>query len=519
MTNKHIEKMPDASESYWLNSTELPTFPSLTEDRKADVVITGGGISGIMTAYQLTRKGYRIALIEADRMLNGTTGFTTAKLTAQHGLIYDHLLQHNGEETARQFYEANTEAVQYVRTLIEEKGIDCDFSEEPAYVFAEDEEQKEKVVKEGEAYQKLGIDGEFVHTLPLEIEHLGAVVMNRQAQFNPVKFLKPLIEEIITQGGEVFENTRVTDIEPNPRPSAVTREGHKVEGDYLVVCSHYPFYDKEGYYYARLSPSRSYSIAAETTGDYPGGMYVNAGQPARSLRCIHADGKKMVLAGGYGHPIGHKQNTEENYSKLYEFTDQVFGIENVPYRWSSQDPGTLDQIPYIGKYSTEMNNVFVATGYRKWGMSSGVLAGRLLTDLISGEGSKYEEMFSPLRPISEPNMKQLTQTSFHAGKMFAEDKAEEPKGRFADLQTDEGKVVKYNEQRAGAYRDRQGSLHVVDTTCTHMGCETHWNNSERTWDCPCHGSRFSYNGEVVEGPATKPLKRLFDGAQPIDSLE
>ncbi|AQQ55300.1 FAD-dependent oxidoreductase [Planococcus lenghuensis] len=508
MNRNRIDKMPSVSESYWLKSTELPTFTSLEGNLETDVVIIGGGISGIMTAYQLTKKGYRIILMEAGRLLNGTTGYTTAKLTAQHGLIYDHLLQHNGKDTARRYYEANTEAIQCVKTLIHEKGIDCDFFEEPSYVFAENEEQQKKVLREGKAYEEVGIDGGFVHTIPLEIEHLGAVIMNQQVQFNPVKFLKPLVEEIVAQGGLIVENTRVTDIESNPRPAAVSQEGHKVEGDCLVVCSHYPFYDKEGYYYTRLKPSRSYSIAAETTKDYPGGMYVNAGEPAHSLRSIHVDGKKLVLAGGYGHPVGHKQDTEENYSKLYQFTDRVFGVEQVPYRWSAQDPYTLDQIPYIGKYSTEMDNVFVATGYRKWGMSSGVLAGLLLTDLISGKPSKYEDMFSPLRPITEPNMKQLAETSFHAGKMFARDKAEIPKGQFTDLRPDEGKAMKLNEQRAGAYRDQQSNLHVVDTTCTHMGCETHWNEAERTWDCPCHGSRFSYRGDVLEGPATQPLKKL-----------
>ncbi|TAA72833.1 FAD-dependent oxidoreductase [Planococcus salinarum] len=510
MSNYQAAHMPGVSESYWLDSTELPAFPSLQENHEADVIIIGGGISGIMTAYLLTKKGYRIALVEGGRLLNGTTGYTTAKLTAQHGLIYDQLIQSEGKDTAKYYYEANAAAIQYVKTLISEKGIDCDFSEEPAYVFAEDEEQQYKVKKEAEAYRELGIDGGFTEDIPLDIHHLGAVVMNQQAQFNPVKFLKPLIEEITAKGGMIFENTRISDIESGKRPVAVTQEERRVEGNYLVVCSHYPFYDKEGYYYARLSPSRSYSIAAETDKDFPGGMYINAGQPARSLRSIQADGKKLVLAGGYGHPVGHNQNTEENYNQLYQFMDQVFGVEQVPYRWSSQDPGTLDQIPYIGKYSTETENVFVATGYRKWGMSSGVLAGQLLTDLISGTASNYEETFSPLRPMKEPDIKKLTEESFHIGKMFAEGKAENLEGQAGDLQTDEGKVIQFNDQRAGAYRDQQGNLYVVDTSCTHMGCETHWNNAERTWDCPCHGSRFSYGGEVVEGPATKPLKKLMD---------
>ena len=508
MSKKPTFNIPNHSESYWLDSTELPAFPSVQEDYETEVVIIGGGISGIMTAYLLTRKGYRVALVEAERLMNGTTGYTTAKLTSQHGLIYDQLLQKEGEKTAKLYYEANEAAIQYVKKLISEKGLDCDFSEEQAYVFAEDEEQKKEVKKEAEAYQKIGIDGGFIDDIPLDVHNLGAVVMNHQAQFNPVKFLKPLVEEIVAKGGRIFENTRVEDIVSNKRPVAVTREGRKVEGNYLVVCSHYPFFDKEGYYYARLSPNRSYSIAAETDKDYPGGMYVNAGQPARSLRSIQLNGTKLVLAGGYGHYVGHEQNTEEKYTQLYQFVDQTFGVKKIPYRWSAQDPATLDQIPYIGKYSTEMENVFVATGYRKWGMSSGVLAGKLLTDLISGTNNQYAEMFSPLRQIKETNMKNLLKESFHVGKMFAEDKAEKPAGQFTDLQIDEGKVINYNEQRAGAYRDEQENFHIVDTTCTHMGCETHWNNAERTWDCPCHGSRFSYKGDVVEGPATKPLKKM-----------
>lgn len=507
MSRNKNDKFPDVAESYWLDSAELRKFPKVTEDVVADAVVIGAGISGVMTAYLLTQQGYKVVVVEAGKVLNGTTGYTTAKLTAQHGLIYDYLIEHLGQEKTRLYYEANAKALEYVKEVVVQKEIDCDFSEETAFIYAEDKEQQKKVQKEAQAYEKLGIDGGFTDDIPLNILNFGAVMMKSQAQFHPVKFLIPLIEEIVAAGGAFFEHTMIQDIEKGETSAAITADGLKVSGKYIAVCSHFPFYDKEGFYFARLHPKRSYTLAVETAMKFPGGMYLSAGDPKYSLRTVYEGGKKLILIGGNGHSVGHKDDTKENYEQLYQFGQKTFGVEKVHYRWSAQDPSPLDKVPYIGSYGLGDENIFVATGYRKWGMTTGILAGQLLTDLITGKQSDYEEVFTPER-LNKTTVKKGFKQNKHVAKMLVKDKIENPSSHLTDLQEDEGKVIEFNDQRAGAYRDRQGALHIVDTTCTHMGCETRWNNAERTWDCPCHGSRFSYEGNVVEGPATKPLKKL-----------
>ncbi|TLS36994.1 FAD-dependent oxidoreductase [Pseudalkalibacillus caeni] len=500
--------MPENLTSYWLDSVELPSFDPLTADIKTDTVVIGAGITGITTAYLLSRQGLKVTVLDAGNILDGTTGRTTAKLTAQHGLIYDHLIKEFGEEKAKQYYQSNQDAIEFVRQLVVDLNIDCDLAEEDAYIFAETEEDKLKIDKEVQAYEKLGIDGGFVDSLPLDIETKGAVVMRNQAQFHPVKYLKRLVDEIVAAGGQVFENTRVMDIEKGDRPSAITESGHKVTGENIAVCSHFPFYDKEGFYFARMRPKRSYSLAVKPKENFPGGMYISASKPKHSLRYTSLDGEQLVIVGGQGHPTGHKSNTDENYEKLYEFGDKVFGIEDVPYRWSSQDPETLDKVPFIGKYSKDDDNIFVGTGYRKWGMSNGTLAGMLLHDWILHFDNPYSDLYSPDRPHQGHNVKKFVKENTHVAKRFVKDLVDLSEKTVDDLGYDEGAIVSLGGKKAAAYKDKDGELHVVNSACTHFGCDVKWNCSERSWDCPCHGSRFYYNGEVLEGPAVKPLDQI-----------
>ncbi|WP_456271219.1 FAD-dependent oxidoreductase [Bacillus sp. AK031] len=505
-----LKNLPDYSSSYWLDSAELPTFKPLKEDFQTEAIVVGAGITGLTTAYMLSQQGIKVAVIEAEQVASRTTGNTTAKLTAQHGVIYDHLINEFGVEKARLYYKANQEAVDFIRKLVMEEQIDCDFSTQDAYIYASSPEKKKELEKEYEAYQKLGINGRFETNLPLGLDDATAVVMHEQAQFHPVKYLKHMVKEILKAGGQIFENTRVADIHHGKEPSVETTKGFKVKSRYVAICSHFPFYDKEGFYFARMEVKRSYLLAAKTKKDLPNGMFISAEKPGYSLRATTENNEQIVFIGGQGHSAGHKENTLDSYEKLYKFGEEMFGVEDVLNRWSSQDQVTLDKVPYIGKYSMLDDQVFVATGYQKWGMSTGTLAGMIIRDLIMDRDTPYSDLFSPGRHDVANNLKETAKMGKHSAKMLVKGKLKKPEKTIDDLTSDEGSVVNANGKRAGAYKDKLGNTHLVDTTCTHMGCELEWNNGERSWDCPCHGSRFQYDGQVIEGPATKPLKKWDD---------
>ncbi|RAK20540.1 glycine/D-amino acid oxidase-like deaminating enzyme [Anoxybacillus vitaminiphilus] len=501
------DRLPQFPEPYWRDSVKLPTFPKLEKDIAVDVAIVGGGISGITAAYLLAQHGVKVALVEADRILNGTTGHTTAKVTAQHGLIYDELSNHLGEEKARMYYEAADDALQFIRNTIGKHNIECDWTEEDAYVYTNSHSYISKIINEFKAYEKLGIKGEFTESIALPIQIKAAVVMKNQAQFHPVKYLKKLVERMTKNGSEIYEQTTAISIERGTQPKVVTRDGYKITCEHVVACSHFPFYDA-GFYFSRMYAERSYIIAVKTAKDYPGGMYISAEDPVRSLRYTNVNGEKLVLIAGENHKTGQGVPMMQHYEALQSFGDEVLGIKEIPYRWSAQDFTTLDKVPYIGQMNERTPNIFVATGYRKWGMTNGTAAALLLTDLVLEKENRYRELYTPSRFYADPSVKKFISLNTDVAKHLIEGKLEFALREPENLAADEGAVVSVNGKRAGAYKDKEGTLHIIDTTCTHMGCELEWNSGDRTWDCPCHGSRFSIHGDVAEGPAKKPLKKL-----------
>lgn len=501
------ENLPQFPEPYW-REFDLPKFDQLNEDIKADVVIVGGGITGITAAYLIVQEGLKVVLLEASNVLNGTTGHTTAKITAQHGVIYDELINHMGQSKAKQYYEANRDGLDFIKKTAHEHNIDCDLSEEDAYVYATTSRDARKLEKEFKAYQKLGIDGELVDNIPFDIKVHNALSMKNQAQFHPIKYLAHLVKVITEKGGLIYENTTAVDVEEGDETVVITRDGHRASGHRVLACSHYPFYDGLGFYFTRMYADRSYIIAVKTEKDYPGGMYISAENSPRSLRSVTINGEDMVLIGGESHKTGQGKDTLEHYKALEGFGQEIFGIKEIVYRWSAQDLITLDKVPYIGELTSGNPNVLVATGYRKWGMTTGTTAALLLRDIIMKKDNPYKALYSPSRFYADPSLKKLLMDNGDVAKHLIKGKLEVPYKNAKSLANSEGSVVTFNGKRAGAYKDDEGHLHIVDTTCTHLGCEVEWNHGDRTWDCPCHGSRYSYNGDVIEGPAEKPLKRL-----------
>lgn len=493
-------------EPLWREDVKLPSFPALKEQVYADVVIVGGGITGIVTAYRLTKEGKKVVVIEADELLNGTTGHTTAKVTAQHDVIYEQLITSLGEEQARLYYEANREAIQWTKDTIQREGIECDWKEEAAYIYTNDEEKEKSLLKEAESYQKLGINGSLVDSMPWKVPFKQALQMNGQAQFHPLKFLKPLVESITESGGRIYEHSPAEDVEPGEKPAVVLKSGVKAIGSHLVIATHFPFYDN-GFYFAKLYPNRSYIIAIKPKKTFPGGMYITAEQPTRSVRSAVYKNEPVLLIGGDGHKTGKGQPTAAHYQHLIDFAEKEFGIEELLFSWSTQDLMTLDKIPYIGRSDKE-ENIYTATGFKKWGMTTSVVSAQILSDLIVNKQNRYAELFSPKRFKADPGIKQFVKQQSDVAAMLIKGKLDYFFKDEEQLPVNQGVVINWEGTRAGAFKEKNGTVHLVDTTCTHMGCECEWNDAERTWDCPCHGSRFSVSGEVVEGPAKKPLKNL-----------
>jgi len=504
------EKIPQFPKTYW-REIELPSFKKLTEDISVDVAIVGAGITGITAANLLSKQGVKVAILEAGSVLNGTTGHTTAKVTAQHGLIYDEFINHFGEEKARLYFESHMNAIQFVESNVNEKGIDCDFSKQDAYIYAVTDEYKEKLVTEWEAYKRLDIDGALKDTIPFDIEVKAALMMRNQAQFHPLKYLKALLDEAVQAGCMVFENTTATDIEDDDQQSkVVTKSGFNVTCTKVIIASHFPFYDLPGLYFARMYADRSYAIGIKSDKEYPGGMYISADSPTRSIRYTPINGENLIIIGGENHKTGQGIDTNAHFENLEAFAEEVFGIKEYDYRWSAQDLVTLDKLPYIGPITSEREHILVATGFKKWGMTTGTMAGRLLADYALNNENPYKQLYSPSRFQADPDLKSIVSTNVDVAKHLIKGKLEIVPGDPDDLSDGEGSVVMFNGKRAGAYKDENGKLYIVDTTCTHLGCECEWNHAEKTWDCPCHGSRYAYSGDVIEGPAKKALKLLAE---------
>lgn len=503
--------LPKHSTSYWRDSVNLPTFPTLEDEKiMVDVGIVGAGITGITTAYLLSKQGLNVCLIDAGMILNGTTGHTTAKITAQHGLIYDELINHFGEEKAKLYYDANEKARQFIEETVKELDISCHFTTEDAYIYTNSDEDVTKIENEYKAYEKLGIKGELCETTSLPYSVKVALKMSNQAHFNPAEYIKSLLNECDKNGVKIFEQTRAVTVEYNKHPTILTENDKRIICRYVIQSSHYPFYDGTGFYPVKMYASRSYIIAAKTEKLVDEGMYITAEKPTRSIRKVQIDDEEMLLIGGDDHKTGQSDvPMMDHYEALKKFTEENFKIVSIPYRWSAQDYVTLDKVPYVGRVTKNQHNVFVATGFKKWGMTNGTNAALLLTDIIMEKENEYEAFFSPARSIkADPSIRKLISYNADVAKHLVKGKLELSNDQLEDLKQNEACKTIINGQRVGVYKDDDNNIHAVDTTCTHLGCEVEWNDAETSWDCPCHGSRFTYDGEVLNGPAVKPLKRV-----------
>ena len=501
-------------EPYWIASVPKTDYPALADDINVDVAIIGGGIVGITSAFLLKSKGLNVAILEANKILHGTTGYTTAKLTSQHDLIYDNLISKFGEEKAKQYAEANETAIKMVADLVKEKNIDCDFSWQPAYIYTQADEYVKKIENEVDSAIRLGLKATFLDRLTLPFDIKAAVQFDKQAQFHPLKYLLALAKELPTDGSYIFEHTKVVDVEDKEKCVVITNNGKRVSADKVIVASHFPCYDGLGMYFARMYAEKSYTIGIKIKDHFPKGMFANAENPGRSLRSQKFEDSEIILVNGDHHKTGSEKNTNVHYENLSNYAKDFFNVESILFRWSTQDCMTVDGIPYVGHLTSKTPNILVATGFNKWGMTNGTAASIILTDLIIKGENPWAPVYDPSR-FDAGGIPKLVTTNLDVARNLI-------RGKLAPVPADvhinkgEAKVIKVDGEKVGAYRDEAGNLHVVDITCTHLGCELVWNEAEKTWDCPCHGSRFTYDGDNVEGPAFNRLNHQGEGPNKKD---
>jgi len=431
------------NESIWFKNISLPFFPKLVGIKSADVLVIGGGLAGLLTAHMMKTAGASCILLEADRIMGGVSGKTTAKITSQHSLIYNRIEKTYGIDAAGMYLEANEKAIAKYRTLC--RNIDCCFEEKESFVYSTNDTSK--LEKEFDTLDRLGFKAEYASCLPLPFKTVGAIKFLHQAQFNPVSFAAHIANSL-----EIYEGSLVRDIIGN---TAYTDDG-KVTAKAIVVATHFPFINRRGSYFLKLYQSRSYE-AALSGASLCGGMFVDENDKGMTFR----DFNQTLIIGGGAHRPG---KSTSGWSELEAFASRHYPEGEITHRWASQDCMSLDSIPYIGRYSKNTPNLFVATGFNKWGMTSSMAAAMILSDMIQGKRNPYEDVFSPSRTMMH---KQLAANAF------------------------------------------ESTLNLLTPTvprCPHMGCALKWNRHEHTWDCPCHGSRFDSDGKVIQNPAIRELK-------------
>ena len=495
------------NQSYWIESTPATGYEPAPAELDADVAVLGGGIAGLNAAAALQAAGRSVVVVEAARILEGVTGNTTAKVTSSHGRIYDHLEKQFGPEKARLYADSQQAAIEHVARVVESGGVDCDFARTESYIYTEDSSALESLEQEVEAAARAGLPVSFVREVPLPYGVAGAIRYDGQARFHPRKYLLHVAQGIVRDGGRIMEETVALDVDEGD-PCTVTTNRGVIRARDVVVATHIPFLDR-GLFFARQFPVRDYVVAARMSREEaPDGMFLSTESPTHSVRVTEDGDAMLLIVGGEGHTTGREEDGDRRYERLEAWTRDRFGVTELTHRWSTQDYTSADRVPFVGRFHAGAKRLWVATAFGAWGMTNGVMSGLLLADLITGTENPWADVYDPVRVGPKTtSVPKLVKENVAVGKHLVGGYLSPGDVSSADeLEPGEAAVIRHGLTKRATYRDDDGVLHEVSAKCTHMGCIVGWNPGEKSWDCPCHGSRFDVDGNVLQGPAVTPLE-------------
>lgn len=474
-------------QSLWSSETKLKAREPLKGDMSIDTAVIGGGMAGLLIAYFLNQNGIKCAVFEARKIASGQTKNTTAKITCQHGLKYHSLIKDFGITKAKQYAQANLKAIDEFERIIKTENISCGFERLPSYLYTQN--NSELLLEEAKAARLAGIPELLTDKTSLPFRTKLALKFENQAQFDPLKFIEAISKDL-----DIYENTMVKAIENN---NLVTDRGIVSAGN-IVVATHFPFINTPGYYFMRMHQERSYVVALENTPKLDG-MYYGIDRNGLSFR----NSGDYLLLGGGSHRTGENPDGGK-YSRLETAARHYYPHSKQAFKWSAQDCMPLDGVPYIGRFSSSLPNVYVATGFQKWGMSSSMISAMIISEMIAGGENPYE-IFSPQRFKVSASAKALMNETGHSVKGLSKNVLRFPDKAAAEIPKGHGGIVEYKGKKVGVYKDEEGKVYAVSNKCPHLGCQLEWNPDEKSWDCPCHGSRFDYRGRLIDNPAMRNL--------------
>ena len=489
--------------SYWIATSLTSSYPQLTGEIKADVAIVGGGIVGVTAARLLKDAGLTVAVLEARKIGQGVTGKSTAKVTSQHGTKYQLLEKKFGEAGARIYAEANEAGIRKIKALAVQHAIDSDLEAKPAYIYTTQREHVAEIEKEADVARRLGLPAALTYDTGLPFPTLAAMRFDDQSQFHPCKYVVGLAATLAGEGCYVFENSRVMDWSPD---TVATNEG-RVKARTVIMATHMPL-GQVGTFYAEAYPHMHPVIVGRVDpGRAPDGMFLSLGQPHHSIRTHRRNGELNLILGGNTFKPGDVEQERSSFEDLQNFAAEQFGVRDIAYRWTNEDYTPMDGAPFIGWSSKRKHSYLVATGFDAWGISTGTAAAMILADIIAGRENQWLQLFDAARVKPLASAARFTKGNLGVAKHLVSGYLSRKLKSFDELAPGEAAIMDIGGETIAAYRDEGKSLHSVSAACTHMGCILGWNEADRTWDCPCHGSRFNLDGEVLHGPAVKSLER------------
>lgn len=480
--------------SLWENTVILPQYKELNKNINVDVAIIGGGISGILTAYKLKQSGINAVIFEKDRICSKTTAYTTGKITLAHGLIYDELMRNFDMEKVREYAYLNKKAIDEYEEIIKKENIDCDYEKCNAYIYTTSDENK--LIKEYNALLKCDIECEYISENLLPIRFKGAIKYKNQAKFNPFKFIKHILSGI-----EIYENTLIEEVKAKKKV-LYTHKGNKIKANKIIFACSFPFLNIPGYYFLRMHQEMSYFLMLKNT-KYLKDIYLSADEKGYSFRSY----KDILLFGGEKHRCGYNLDGKK-YVNLKNKIDSMYKDNIKVGKYASLDCMSIDKVPYIGLFSNSLKDIYVITGFNKWGMTSSMIASNIIKDMILKGYDYKDSIFSPSRFDTKGIKKSVLKEGPYSIKNIALDLFDIPQKNLNDIEAGCGDIVEYKNKKVGVYRDFDDQYHIVDVTCPHLKCELKWNKDERTWDCPCHGSRFDYMGNAIYSPSIYDLEYI-----------